>query len=95
MHVSSAKTIAALFCYRVAPHIEWYNQALAGSAEIPITTTPELLLIRYAPTTPLCAVIINQVSVRDQCVLFISPQHDYQVSANIKCLRDSPTSGRR
>lgn len=89
------KVFAIVSITRVTPYAEWFIQKLAGSADFPITATPDLLIVRYAPTLPICAVIINQLSVRDQCVMFVSPRHGYQVSANLKCLRRSATGGRR
>ena len=84
-----------LCCCRIGPQVQWYSQSLAGTSMIPVVSSPDLLLVRYAPTLPICAVVINQLSTRDRCVLFVSPQHHYQVAANLKCLRDSPVSGRR
>ena len=85
----------SLCCCRIGPQVQWYSQSLAGTSMIPVVSSPDLLLVRYAPTLPICAVVINQLSTRDRCVLFVSPQHHYQVAANLKCLRDSPVSGRR
>lgn len=75
--------------------MEWFSQSLAGSNDFPITSTPDLLLVRYAPTIPICAVIINQLSVRNECVMFVSPRHNQLYSSSLNCLRNSPASGRR
>lgn len=80
---------------RLTPHVEWYDQCLAGSQDFPISQAEELLLVRYAPTTPICAVALNQLSIKNHCIMFVSPEHYCLTKSNLRSLRESPTSGRR
>lgn len=84
-----------LIWLRLSPHVQRHNQTLAGSEEFPLTRSNDLLLVRYAPTSPLCAVLINQISIREKCLMFVSPRHSCLFTPNLQSLRDSSGSGRR
>lgn len=95
LYILGAFMFCSVYNGRLSPQVEWYDQSLAGSQDFPISAAENLLLVRYAPTVPVCAVALNQLSMRDHCIMFVSPEHHCLTTSNLRFLRESPTSGRR